>query len=97
MHQRESADMVGVGVGEEDGVQRTALLNLGEVGELVSVSGTHADARVDEDAPTGDFEQSAGGADFMSAAEEGEPHGLDLCSSQADFLSKVRLPATCSR
>ena len=80
--QGEGADVIGVGVGEQDGVQRAAVLDLGEVGEPVCFSGTHANTGVDEDALAGDFEQGAGGADFVGAAQEGKLHSRTVLAER---------------
>ena len=77
--QLERAGVVGVCVCDEDSVQPAALLDQAEVGQLVAGQpparlGRRADAGVDEHAASGDFNQDAACADFVSAAKKGDLH-----------------------
>ncbi len=74
MDQGQGADVIGVGMGEEDGVERSAFLDLRKIGKLVAFLGPHANAGIDQDTLSGDFEQGAGGADFIRAPEKSELH-----------------------
>ena len=67
--------MVGVGVGDQDGVGGAELLEAVELGQRAAGAlGAHADAGVDEEPLTGDLQHCAGGADFAGSAEEVKAH-----------------------
>jgi hypothetical protein len=77
--QFQRAGVVGVRVGDEDGIQPAAPLDEAEVGELVAGQpparlGRRADAGVDEQTPACDLNQDATGADFVRTAEKGDLH-----------------------
>ena len=77
--QFQRAGVVGVRVGDQDGVQAAVLFDQAEVGQLVAGQpparlGRGADAGVDQQPPAGDFDEDAGGADLVRAAEKGDLH-----------------------
>ena len=62
------ADVIGVGMGQQDRVQRSAFLEPGEVGQLATVTLLHANAGVHQEPLAGHLEQQAGGPHLVGPA-----------------------------
>ena len=72
-HQLQCAGVVGVGMGDQDGVDAAAALDLLEIGQLVAGQapacfGGGADAGIDQQPAPADLDQDAAGADLVGAA-----------------------------
>jgi hypothetical protein len=60
--------VVGVCVGQDNGVESTGFFDGGEIGEDIAIAGAHANAAIDEDAFACDFYEGAGCAYFIGTA-----------------------------
>ena len=80
--QLQRAGVVRVGMGDQDGVDAAAALDLLEVRQLVAGQapaclGRGADAGIDQQPAPADLDQDAAGADLVGAAQKGNVHGAD--------------------
>ena len=66
------ADVVGVGMGDNDGIDAAEVLEPAEVGQ--GIGGAGADAGIDQDAPAGGFDEEAAGADLRTAPQDMHLH-----------------------
>lgn len=81
--------MIGVSMGEKDSVEGTAILNLGEVGELISLFGPHTNASIYQDPFSCNFKQGARGTHFVCTAKKGNLHSAQFWQKKTRFLSKI--------
>jgi len=62
------ADVIGVGMGQQDRVQRPAFLEPGKIGQLAAITLLHADASVHQEPLARHLEQQAGGPHLVGPA-----------------------------
>ena len=70
----QGADVVEVGMGDEDGVER-AVGHQAQVGQSILAFALGVHAAIEDQLPAAGFEQVTVGSDFGGAGEVGETHG----------------------